>query len=371
MKLFIIIDALIKGGTERRMLELVKTLSNDKNFEIYLVSLNDKVDYSYVYDLPIKFEAIERKVKRDISLYRRLYKNVKEFKPDIIHSWGTMSSLLLAPIAKLQGIKFVNGYIGQAPSKVKLSDKFYYRGLLTFPLSDAIVSNSMAGLKSYRAPQKKSFCIYNGIDFKRFENLKDPGNVKEDLFGSKDDTSFVVAMVAAFEDRKDYETYIKVAVKMCSQNASVKFLSIGGGDKFDSIKALVPAALLNTRILFLGKRADVESILQVIDIGVLLTNTTVHGEGVSNSIIEYMASGKPVIATRGGGTDEVVFDEKNGFLVDYAAENQVIEKIEILLRNKERAAAMGKEGYKLVHEKFDAIKMSQNYVDLYERLLNR
>jgi len=369
MKLFVVIDALSKGGTERRMLELLKTLAKDRRFEIYLISLNDKVEYDYVYDLPIKFETIKKKIKKDLSLYLKLYKKVKTFKPDIIHSWGSMSSLLLAPIAKIQGIKFVNGYIGRAPLKVTLTDEFYLRGLLTFPLSDAIVSNSKAGLKSYHAPAKKSFCIYSGVDFKRFANLKAPREVKKELFGNENDPDFIIAMVAAFEDRKDYETYINVAVKMCGTNDSIKFLSIGEGNKFENIKAIVPALYLNNRILFLGKRSDVESVLQVINVGVLLTNSKLHGEGISNSIIEYMASGKPVIATRGGGTDEVVFDVENGFLVDYADEHQVIEKIEALLHNKEKALEMGKCGYNMVHEKFDAIKMGQSYIDLYHSLL--
>ncbi|MGZ4159218.1 MAG: glycosyltransferase, partial [Neobacillus sp.] len=118
MKLMVLIDTLIDGGIERRMLELVKTLSKDKMYDIYLITLTDRVDYEYVYTLPIKFEIVRRKTKRDLSLYSKLYKKVKEFKPDIIHSWGSMSSVYLAPIAFLQKIKFVNGYIGQAPMKM-------------------------------------------------------------------------------------------------------------------------------------------------------------------------------------------------------------------------------------------------------------
>jgi glycosyltransferase involved in cell wall biosynthesis len=368
MKLFVIIDSLVKGGIERRMLELIKTLSKDKKYDIYLLTIDAKVDYDYVYDLPVKFEVINRRFKKDIFLYWKLYKKVKEFKPDIIHSWGSMSSVLLAPIAKLLGIKFINGSVGQAPVKVSILDKFYFRCVLTFPLSDAIVSNSMAGLKSYKAPLAKSYCIYNGMDFKRFENLTPPGEIKKELFGNENDKDFIVAMVAAFEIRKDYETYVKVAVKLCQKNKAIKFLLIGGGEKFEIIKSTVPPEYLNKRILFLGKRSDIESVMQIIDVGVLLTNSKVHGEGVSNSIIEYMASGKPVIATRGGGTDEAILDGKNGFLVDYEAADQIIEKIEVFY-DKKKAELMGKNGWDIAHEKFDIIKVSQSYTDLYKSLL--
>ena len=367
MKLMVFIDTLIDGGIERRMLELVKTLSKDKTYQIHLITLTDRVDYEYVYTLPIKFEIVKRKTKRDLSLYLTLYKKVKEFKPDIIHSWGSMSSIYLAPIALLQKIKFVNGYIGQAPLKISID--YRIRNLLTFFISDAIVSNSKAGLHAYDTPEKKSYCIYNGMDFKRFENLKSPVKLKKEILGNENDKSFIVAMVAAFEERKDYDTFVKVAIEVCDSNDSIKFLLIGGGNNLENIVSKIPKKYLNTRILALGRISDIESILQIIDVGILLTNSKVHGEGVSNSIIEYMASSKPVIATRGGGTDEVVFDGKNGFLVDYAADKQIVEKIQKLFENRTMATEMGKNGYDFVHEKFDIVNVSQLYVDLYHKLL--
>ncbi|MFD2514340.1 glycosyltransferase family 4 protein [Pontibacter locisalis] len=366
-----VVDTLIKGGLERRMLELIKALSKDTlQYDIYLISLTNKVEYDYVYDLPIKFEALERKGKKDFSLLGKLWQRVTSFNPDIIHSWGSMASVFLAPIVKFKKIRFVNGYIGQAPLKVSLNDPFYIRGLFTFPISDAIVSNSLAGLSAYRTPVKKSFCIYNGIDFERFQNLNEPSEVKEDLFGSNYDKSFLVAMVAAFEERKDYHTFIRVAIKICKQNLQTKFLLVGGGENLEAIKALVPKEFLNKNIYFLGKRSDIESILQIIDIGVLLTNSTKHGEGVSNSIIEYMASSKPVIATLGGGTNEVVENGKNGFLVDYAAEEQIIDKIKYLLANKTVSHEMGRAGYQTVRNKFSIETMRDNYIRLYNETLS-
>ena len=364
----VVIDTLIDGGIERRMLELVKTLSKSGDYQIYLITLTDRVDYEYVYTLPIKFEIVKRKTKRDLSIYGKLYKRVKEFKPEIIHSWGSMSSIYLAPIALLQNIKFVNGYIGQAPLKISLD--YRLRNLLTFFISHAIVSNSKAGLKAYSAPEKKSHCIYNGMDFKRFENLKSPAKLKKDILGDENDQNFIVAMVAAFEERKDYDTFVKVAIELCDSNDSIKFLMIGGGNNLDNIISKIPEKYLNTRILAPGRISDIESILQIIDVGVLLTNSKVHGEGVSNSIIEYMASGKPVVATRGGGTDEVVFDGKNGFLVDFAADKQIVESIRKLFSDRKMAAEMGKNGYDFVHKNFDIVNVSQLYVDLYHNLLD-
>ena len=91
----------------------------------------------------------------------------------------------------------------------------------------------------------------------------------------------------------------------------------------------VPAELFDNQIYFLGMRDDIESILQLTDVGLLITAPC---EGLSNSVIEYMAAGKPVIASEGGGTDELV---KNGdrILIKNKNSEQLINKLEILMQD--------------------------------------
>ena len=120
------------------------------------------------------------------------------------------------------------------------------------------------------------------------------------------------------------------------------------------------------QILFLGLRSDIESILQIIDAGLLITPC----EGISNSIIEYMASGKPVIATVGGGTGELVNDGVNGFLIDQKSPDQIISKLEILMNDPALAKSMGQHGLNWVHANFDVTKISGSYANLYKQLMH-
>ena len=85
----------------------------------------------------------------------------------------------------------------------------------------------------------------------------------------------------------------------------------------------------------LGRQSDVESIINISNICVLTTNVKIHGEGISNSILEYMAMGKPVIASCGGGTNEIVEDAVTGFLISPLSPRELAEKIEILIDNPE------------------------------------
>src|SRR5215813_12297483 len=100
MKILMVVDSIVKGGKERRMLELVKALTlHEQGYEINIVSLTNVVEYDYIYKLPIKLEIIERKSKKDLSVVFKLRKIIKSFQPDIIHSWGTMASVYLSMVS--------------------------------------------------------------------------------------------------------------------------------------------------------------------------------------------------------------------------------------------------------------------------------
>lgn len=366
-----VIDSLDKGGKERRMLELVKGLKRrPEEFDIYLLSLTDKVEYKYVYDLPIKFEVIKRKYKKDPSLVLRLKKIINAFKPDIIHSWSTMASVYLSISNPFSKIPLVNAVLADAHNNLNLSDKHFFRVKLTTPFSTVFVANSKAGIKSYKTPLERSVCIYNGIDFSRFQNLRPIKEVEFDILKESKSDRFIVAMVASFDERKDFKTAIQAALKICQTNPKLIFLFVGEGPDWETCKALVPSDLLNSRIIFTGKKDDVESILQIVDVGLLITNAENHGEGISNSIIESLAMGKPVIASRGGGTDEVVLDNFNGFLIDPHNPDQIIEKINLLYADRDLLCKLGKNGYQWVREHFDIVQKTGEYVTLYSQLID-
>ena len=100
------------------------------------------------------------------------------------------------------------------------------------------------------------------------------------------------------------------------------------------------------------------------DICILSTFT----EGISNSILEYMALGKPVIATRGGGTSEIVIDNKTGFLISPSNPEELTDKIEKLLNNIDLREQMGMAGKERVKKIFSSEIMVSKYVDFYKTI---
>jgi glycosyltransferase involved in cell wall biosynthesis len=365
MKILMVVDSIVKGGKERRMLELVKALTKPgQDYTIYIVSLTNVIEYDYVHKLPIKLEIIERRSKKDPRVIFRLRKIIKSFQPDIIHSWGTMASIYLSLVNLFTSkSRFINATIADAYQNLGWRDTHYLRVKLTTPFSKIMLGNSQAGIKAYRVPLHKTVCIYNGIDLARFNNLPAVDEVAQQLIGRRKGDSFIGAMVGAFEDRKDYDTLIKAAVTLCSVKKNVMFLLIGEGSLMNSIKEQIPAEMMNTQIYFLGSRNDIEAILKIVDVGLLITPC----EGISNSIMEYMASSKPVIASRDGGTKELVIDGETGFLIDQKGSDQIIEKMNLLMVNPQLAIEMGKNGRQRIEQHFDITKMTESYIQLYHQ----
>ncbi len=366
MKVLMLIDGLAKGGKERRLLELLKGLHNQNEVEAELVLFSKKIDYKEVFNLDVKIHYLERKPKKDPRIFYRLYQLCKEISPDIIHSWGSMPSVYATPVAKVLGIKFINAMITNAPAHMKPFGKRAIRSKLTFPFSDVIVSNSLAGLDSYQVPTIKRRCLYNGFDFNRINNLIDPKEIRQKFNIT---TPYVAGMVGAFEDRKDYFTYISGALNLLEKRKDITFLAIGGGKNLEKCKQLVPSQFA-PNILFTGMQNHVESIINLFDVGILITNHDVHGEGISNAIMEYMALGKPVIASDSGGTKEIVIDGETGWLIPPKAPDMLAEKIQWILDHQDQAIRMGQLGKQKVWADFNLENMVDKYLELYSSVLD-
>jgi len=360
LKILHIIHGLNCGGKERQLVELLKGLVKKDNIEVGVIILSDAIDYVYVYDINVKIHILKRKYKKDFGIFKKIYNICKKFKPDVVHSWELMCSVYSMPIAKLVGAKFINGMIRFSPSNFNIfHHKWFLATKITFMFSDYILSNSYAGLRSYNAPEVKSVCIHNGFDFDRIKNILDPEYIK----AKHNITSInTVGMVARFEKRKDYETYIESAKNILKKRKDVTFLAIGDGETLQYCMDLVPLEY-GENIRFLGKKTDVESIINIFDIGVLVS----YEEGISNSIMEYMALAKPVIATNHGGNDEIVIESKTGFLIRTKDVQILTEKIEYLLDNKDIARAMGRTGKERLEKEFSLEKMTEAYINLYAK----
>lgn len=367
MKILMLTDSMRRGGTERRLTELIKSLTKLDNIEVELIVLSNKFEFVELYELGIPIYIIERKIKKDPRTSIRIYKICQRIKPDIIHSWGSMSTIFALPVKWILRPHLVNSTITDAPHNLAFLDLYRLRFVLTVWNSDAIVANSQAGLIAYAAPRSKSFCIYNGFAFDRIKNLTDKATVRS-RYQIPDQK--IVGMVGAFESRKDYTSFITIANQILSERKDVVFMALGGGSMLEECKGLVNPQHKD-RIIFTGNIPDVESVIQLFTIGVLISNTLVHGEGISNAIMEYMAAGKPVLANDNGGNKEIILHEKTGYILDTMNTQSWAKKINYLLNQPEIAEKMGTAGRDRIATTFEIGKMTSRFVALYSSLMSK
>lgn len=106
---------------------------------------------------------------------------------------------------------------------------------------------------------------------------------------------------------------------------------------------------------------DVEDLVNACDIGVLISNKKVHGEGISNALIEYMALGLPVIANDAGGTKELIVPGENGVLITQETDEEIAISITELLDHPEKRMKYGEAGQRKIKDCFTIQKMGRTF----------
>lgn len=171
-------------------------------------------------------------------------------------------------------------------------------------------------------------------------------------------------MVATFWKKKDYATYYTAAQLVLAKRKDITFLAIGAETDLVESKALVDKKYIEN-FRFLGKKSGIELFINAMDICILSTFT----EGISNSILEYMALEKPVIATKGGGTIEILIDDETGFLIEPSNPEELAGKIEVLLNDPLLRMKMGTTGKERIMKEFSIDQMVNKYIERYEMLM--
>jgi glycosyltransferase involved in cell wall biosynthesis len=164
---------------------------------------------------------------------------------------------------------------------------------------------------------------------------------------------------------KDHPTFLRAAARVKESVPEAAFILAGEGELKEATQELAKNLGIADRTFFIGRCQDVASVLSISNVCVLSSSS----EGFSNSILEYMAAGQPVVATDVGGAREAVVHGESGYLVPSGDDEGMAEHITSLLQQPERARAMGAVGRQIINEKFSSAKQLQNVESLYGELL--
>ncbi len=289
------------------------------------------------------------------ALVFRLARLFRRLRADVVHTHNTAPCIYGAPSAKLAGVPLVvNTRHGQGPAPGTRESRMLALAARMVKLV-VCVSNDSANLAVQTGIRVDRICtIWNGIDLAAFP-----------FHGPRPDGPAVV--VARLSPEKDIQTLLLAVSLVVRQLSAFKLRVVGDGPCRESLETLAAELRLRANVQFVGETRDVSGHLRQASMFVLPSLT----EGLSLTLLEAMATGLPVVATRVGGNAEVVVEGETGLLVDPADPGLMASAILKLATAPTLATQAGAKGRQRVEDAFDVRKMVRAYEGAYLRHLSQ
>ena len=214
-------------------------------------------------------------------------------------------------------------------------------------------------------PSSQVRVIPNGVDTARFQPSLDVAVPRRALGLSP--TAPVAGIVAALRSEKNHELFLRAAADVRHQIPEARFLIIGDGPERARLEQLARELKLDDAVLFLGSRSDIPELLSTLDVFVLTSKM----EANPVSILEALASGKPVIAPRVGSIGETVINGQTGFLTEPNDSQQVVKRLCELFANPALARQLGQQGRASVVAHWSLERMVEGYQQWIAEIYSR
>jgi sugar transferase (PEP-CTERM/EpsH1 system associated) len=350
------------GGLENGVTNVINGLSND-SFCHAVVALTEATDFKHRLEDNIPVYCLGKKPGKDLKAYFRLYKLLRTLRPTIVHTrnMGTMDCTLVAFLARVPiRIHGEHGWDIFDPDGTNPRYRRMRILLSRFVKRFVTVSEDLqrwlvgvVGIPEYKVQH-----ICNGVDIERFRP-----RVPRDSVRDHDDV--VIGSVTRFSSIKDPLNLVEAFIALKRGGAPGRLVMIGDGELHQrAVRSLANAGLDAERSLP-GSRDDIPAQLHAMDIFVLGSLR----EGISNTILEAMASGLPVVATDTGGNKELIASGVNGVLVPPGDRKALCDAIAGYVHNRKRCLDHGRASRDRVVSLFSIERMIDEYRSLYENVL--
>lgn len=359
------------GGLENGLVNLINRIPAER-FRHAIVCLTDSTEFSKrIQRDDVDVYEIHKRPGHDAQSFVKVYKLLKQLKPDIVHT-RNLAAIEYQICAFLAGVPFrIQGEHGwdvfdPDGSVVKYRRLRFILGFLIhrfIPLSKQLQDylEFKVGIA-----EKKITRICNGVDTNLFypsqAKINSPDDCPLDL---KD--KLVIGTVGRMHGVKDQLTLVKAYILACQQSAAfadkARLILIGDGPLWEmAIKLLEDAGLIENAWLP-GERKDIALIMRSFDVFVLPSKA----EGISNTILEAMATGLPVIATRVGGNPELVLDQETGVLVEKENATEMASALQDLVADDYKRKQFARAALQRAQQKFSIDSMVARYLAVYDK----
>ena len=360
------------GGMENGLVNLINRLPRDR-FRHVIISLTDHTDFrGRIERGDVAFYDLNKPPGHSHGWMRRLYRLLRELRPDLIHT-RNLNALEAQFVAALAGVPArLHGEHGRDVFDLEGQNWKYNllrRAARPLVRHYTCVSRDLAswlrdtvGVAPSRLTQ-----IYNGVDSDKFRPRAGdyPGLGPEGFFQG---ATCVVGSIGRMVAVKDYPTLVRAFIRLCRQSensAGLRLLIVGDGGARGACQDMLGQAGLSQQAWLPGNRGDTDELLRAMDVFVLPS----LGEGISNTILEAMASGLPVIATAVGGNPELVAAGGNGALFAPGDDAALAHTLLDYAADPERRQREGAAARRRIERDFSPARMAAAYQAVYEAAL--
>jgi glycosyltransferase involved in cell wall biosynthesis len=362
--ILILVDTLeVYGGSERHVLDLVKHLDKNK-YSLFVSSLipgEDLLKEIASFGACVKLFPLKRiysifGIWRGFQFARFLRRN----KIDILMTihfgsdiWGTI-------FGRQAGVPVVISNRRDMGFWKKRRHIIAYKLINRFV--DTMIVNSQASknriIEDENVPAEKVKVIHGAVDICRFSPPNNNKKIKQKLGISSD--RIIIGSVGNFNSIKGHRFLIEAMPGILRKIPKTHFLLVGDGPLKESLQSTVQSLQLGDNITFLGSRNDIPDILSIMDICVLPSLS----EGLSNALMEYMAAGKPIIATNVGGNPELIENGVSGVLIRPGMADEIEKAVIELATNKDKALRLAANALRKAENEIDMSSMIKKYEDI-------
>ncbi|MEQ1661834.1 MAG: TIGR03088 family PEP-CTERM/XrtA system glycosyltransferase [Thiobacillus sp.] len=365
------------GGMENGMVNLFNAMSPER-FRHVVIALTDYSDFRLrITGQTVDFIGLNRQPGHDYAWVPTLWKHLRRLKPDLVHT-RNLSALEAQFVAAAAGVRAtLHGEHGRDVFDLHGQNRKYnvLRRLAQPLVSNYIaVSRDLAGWlrDTVKVPPRKIHQIHNGVDSMKFHPRQIDDSLAATPAGLPPEwptDRFIIASVGRMAEIKDYPTLVSAFIRLVQSHpeirARVRLIIVGDGVARKPCLALLADAGMIDLAWLPGERNDIAEIMRICDVFVLPS----RNEGISNTLLEAMASGLPVVATAVGGNVELVEQEFNGTLVASGDSEAMAHALLGYVQSPARVAAQGRQARLSVETRYSIPAMAEAYAAVYEQTL--
>ena len=357
------------GGTELGVRKLVNALDGH-GFEHTICAVTGRNEWGNMG--PANFVALGCQPGRASFSIPKLARVFHKLRPHVVHSrnWAAIEAIPAARMARVPAtIHSEHGRdlpdLGRSPWRRRCFRRMCYH------LADRVFAVSHALKRHYISEMgdvaERLEVIPNGVDVQRFHPDADCRKIIRQQLGV-DDQEIVVGSLGRLDPVKDHGTLLRAAERCIAAGMPIRLLIVGDGSTRIALEREIEnSALLRRRSIFAGEVSDVATWLNAFDVYVLSSLC----EGMSNTLLEAMATALPVIATDVGGNTEVVEVEHSGLLYETRDVTRLTEHLTCLVQNQGRRRDLGRAARQRVESIFSFGFMLERYSNLYQEVAGR